>query len=213
MMYAPGAVRPALPWQPHAWPWLPPPAQPPHAPLATAPSPASFRVSSPTPPAPGLEAWAPCCSLFLISSAEIIWNAVSTFVASLADASMKARPSSSAFFFASSVGTCRSEAKSHLFPMSTLHVPSVTYLFTSAQPLVDLVKRLAVAYVIHQHDAIRTAVVGAGDGAEALLPSGVPDLELDVLLVHGNGLEAEVHTNRSDVAVSERIVRKTQEEA
>lgn len=40
---------------------------------------------------------------------------------------------------------------------------------------------LGISGVVHDDDAVRAAVVAAGDGAEALLPCRVPDLQLDGL--------------------------------
>ena len=42
-----------------------------------------------------------------------------------------------------------------------------------------MLESLAVSSVIDNDDAMRAPVVAAGDGAEALLPGSVPDLQLD----------------------------------
>ena len=44
-----------------------------------------------------------------------------------------------------------------------------------------MLEGLTVGRVIHYDDAVRAAVVAAGDGAEALLPRRVPNLQLDRL--------------------------------
>jgi hypothetical protein len=43
-------------------------------------------------------------------------------------------------------------------------------------PVVEVLKRLGVVHVIHEHAAICTAVVSHTQGLEALLSGGVPDL-------------------------------------
>ena len=44
-----------------------------------------------------------------------------------------------------------------------------------------MLEGLGISGVVHDDDAVRAAVVAAGDGAEALLPCRVPDLQLDGL--------------------------------
>ena len=51
------------------------------------------------------------------------------------------------------------------------------------QPALHVLEGVHVGDVVHDDDAVRAAVVGARDRAEALLPGGVPDLQLDRLLV------------------------------
>ena len=57
------------------------------------------------------------------------------------------------------------------------------------QPLLDVVEALLVRHIINHDDPVRSAVVAGGNGAEALLASGVPDLELDHL--HGGAVAHE----------------------
>ena len=54
-------------------------------------------------------------------------------------------------------------------------------LFNVPDPVLDVVEALLVGDVVDQHDAHGAAVVGGGDGAEPLLASCVPDLQLDLL--------------------------------
>jgi hypothetical protein len=59
-----------------------------------------------------------------------------------------------------------------------------------------------------------TFVVGIGDGSEAFLPGGVPDLQFDVLAVLGlHRFEPEVHANGGHVVLGELVVRETQQQA
>ena len=56
-------------------------------------------------------------------------------------------------------------------------------LLNVPDPVLDVVKALLVGDVIHEHDPHGPAIVGRGDGAEALLARSVPDLKLDLLAV------------------------------
>lgn len=58
-----------------------------------------------------------------------------------------------------------------------------------------------------------TLVVGIGDGAEAFLACRVPDLQFDVLVVAGDCLEAEVHSDGRHVVLVELVVGESQEQA
>jgi len=51
------------------------------------------------------------------------------------------------------------------------------------QPLLDIVERLCVSDIIDNDNAVRTTVVGRGDGPKAFLSSGIPNLELDGLSI------------------------------
>ena len=66
-------------------------------------------------------------------------------------------------------------------------------------PDCDVVKRLTVRDVEHQHDAVSAAVVGVGDGAEALLASGVPQLQLDDFILTLEGQNLEVYANGGNI--------------
>mmetsp|Transcript_42941 Transcript_42941/g.77611 ORF Transcript_42941/g.77611 Transcript_42941/m.77611 type:complete len:288 (-) Transcript_42941:108-971(-) len=78
------------------------------------------------------------------------------------------------------------------------------------QPVVHVRKGLAVADVVDQDDPVCSAVVRTRDGTEAFLPCRIPNLELDGLLVDGNGLEAEVNTDRCDIALRKGIICEAQ---
>ena len=60
---------------------------------------------------------------------------------------------------------------------------------------------------------IPTSVVGGGEGAEALLPGGVPDLKLDHVIVVLDVLELEVDTDRVEKVLVEGVLRVPQQEA
>ena len=49
----------------------------------------------------------------------------------------------------------------------------------SLSPRKLTVKALLVCYIVNKQDSHGASVVGCGDGAEALLARGIPDLELD----------------------------------
>lgn len=81
------------------------------------------------------------------------------------------------------------------------------------QPLLDVVEGLLVGDVVHDDDAVGASVVAAGDGAETLLASSVPNLELDLDSADGNGPDLEVDTDRRDEGVGEDVVRETEQKA
>ena len=62
------------------------------------------------------------------------------------------------------------------------------------QPGGEVLEGVAPSYVVHEQRARGAAVVGARDGAEALLPRRVPDLQLDLLLVDRDHPRAELHS-------------------
>merc|ERR1740138_246150 len=80
-------------------------------------------------------------------------------------------------------------------------------------PTIDVVEGLPIASIVNHDDAVRPAVVGGGDRAEALLPGCVPDLELDRLTVDWQGAESEVDTDGGDVRFRELVVSETKEQA
>ena len=73
-----------------------------------------------------------------------------------------------------------------------LHVRA-RVLFNIPDPVLDVVEALLVGDVVDEHDAHRPAVVGRSDGAEPLLPGGVPDLKLDLLAIKLNSSNLEIN--------------------
>ncbi len=73
-------------------------------------------------------------------------------------------------------------------------------------PIANGFKRAAVGDVVDEDDPLRPAEVGGGDGAEALLPGGIPDLELHALIVDFNVFDFEVDADRCDEGGREGIV-------
>ena len=73
-----------------------------------------------------------------------------------------------------------------------LHV-CARVLLDIPDPVLDVVEALLVGDVVDEHDAHRPAVVGRGDGAEPLLPGGVPDLKLDLLAIKLNSSNLEIN--------------------
>lgn len=70
-----------------------------------------------------------------------------------------------------------------------------------------------VGDVVYQQDAHGAAVVGGGDGAEALLAGRVPDLELDALSIELNGPDLEVNANGGDEGRREGVLAEAQQAA
>lgn len=60
-----------------------------------------------------------------------------------------------------------------------------TDLLDLCNPVPNGVERFFVCDIVNEEDALRASKIGGRDGAEALLPGRVPDLELDSLRVTG----------------------------
>jgi hypothetical protein len=54
------------------------------------------------------------------------------------------------------------------------------------EPLLDIIEGFIVSHIIDDNDTVSTSVVGRGNGAETLLSSSIPNLELDCLAVKLN---------------------------
>eukprot|EP00429_Kryptoperidinium_foliaceum_P114298 CAMPEP_0176317086 /NCGR_PEP_ID=MMETSP0121_2-20121125/69064_1 /TAXON_ID=160619 /ORGANISM="Kryptoperidinium foliaceum, Strain CCMP 1326" /LENGTH=264 /DNA_ID=CAMNT_0017659311 /DNA_START=231 /DNA_END=1022 /DNA_ORIENTATION=- len=80
-------------------------------------------------------------------------------------------------------------------------------------PMAHVLERLPVRHVVDDDDALRAAVVAAGDGAEALLPSCVPDLQPAHLAVEVQRANLEVHADGAHVLLGVRAVGESEEEA
>ena len=72
------------------------------------------------------------------------------------------------------------------------HDPVHRVRFHRPHPPAHALERPPVADVVDEQDPHRAAVVRGGDGAEALLAGGVPDLELDRLAVEEDLFDLEV---------------------
>lgn len=75
------------------------------------------------------------------------------------------------------------------------------------------VKRPLVRDVVDEEDAHGAAVVGGGDGAEALLAGGIPYLELDALAVQLDGADLEVDADGRDEGRREGVFAEAQQTA
>lgn len=65
------------------------------------------------------------------------------------------------------------------------------HLLDLRDPVPDGVEGLLVRHVVNKEDALCTSEIGGGDGAEALLPGGVPNLKLDSLGIAEKRAEEE----------------------
>ena len=85
-------------------------------------------------------------------------------------------------------------------------------LLNILDPVANVSKRLFVGDVVHEQDSHGSAIVGGGNGAEALLASRVPNLQLDSLAVERDGANLKVDSNRGDEGRRKRVVRKAQQQ-
>mmetsp|Transcript_68944 Transcript_68944/g.180711 ORF Transcript_68944/g.180711 Transcript_68944/m.180711 type:complete len:237 (+) Transcript_68944:229-939(+) len=81
------------------------------------------------------------------------------------------------------------------------------------EPAVKVLKARSPRHVVDEESSGSTAVIGPCDGLERLLPSGVPDLELDGDLVYNGVLHAELDAYRQVVVRLEALVRELREQA
>mmetsp|Transcript_15475 Transcript_15475/g.30563 ORF Transcript_15475/g.30563 Transcript_15475/m.30563 type:complete len:222 (+) Transcript_15475:36-701(+) len=79
-------------------------------------------------------------------------------------------------------------------------------------PVPDVVEGLLVCNVVHKQYSHRSSVVSRGDGAEALLPRRVPDLQLELLALLLDGADLEVDADGGDEGRGERIIREAQQQ-
>lgn len=85
-------------------------------------------------------------------------------------------------------------------------------LLDLVHPVLDGTEALAVGDIVGHDDAVRALVVARGDGLEALLSGGVPNLKLDGLAVDLNGADLKVDTDRRHEVVCEHVVRESQQQ-
>jgi hypothetical protein len=74
-------------------------------------------------------------------------------------------------------------------------------------------ERSLVGHIVDKQDAHGPAVVGSGDGAEALLAGGIPDLQLDALAIQLDGSDLEVDADGRDERGRERVLTEAQQTA
>jgi hypothetical protein len=65
--------------------------------------------------------------------------------------------------------------------------------------LADVLKAELICEIEDKEDALAASVICAGDGSEAFLAGGIPNLELDVLGVDLDGFEAKVDADGGEV--------------
>mmetsp|Transcript_10715 Transcript_10715/g.33796 ORF Transcript_10715/g.33796 Transcript_10715/m.33796 type:complete len:575 (-) Transcript_10715:87-1811(-) len=80
-------------------------------------------------------------------------------------------------------------------------------------PADQVFKRLRVRHVVHEHHAVRPAIVGGCERAEALLPGGVPQLQVDRLGVHLHLKRLEVDADRRLVRLRVRVLDESHDQA
>jgi hypothetical protein len=81
------------------------------------------------------------------------------------------------------------------------------------QPEGDVVEGILKRDVVDNHNRIRATIVGRADRAKALLPGGVPNLELDCLAANGCRFDPEVDTDRRDELFLKNTAAEPSQEA
>ena len=80
-----------------------------------------------------------------------------------------------------------------------------------AHPFRDFGERIAVSNVISDDDTVCSTVVAGRDGLEAILASGIPNLELDSLAVNLDSTDLEIDADRRHEVLVEDVVCETQQ--
>ena len=81
------------------------------------------------------------------------------------------------------------------------------------EPILDVVEGAFLATIVHEQNAHGTLIIGLCDRSEALLPCGVPHLQLHALVVHLDGLYPEIDAYRRHVRGWKLVVREPQQQA
>ena len=90
---------------------------------------------------------------------------------------------------------------------------NVGVLLDLGDPVTNRFERSAVRHVVHKQDALSSAEIGRGDGAETLLPRSIPNLQLDSLAVDLHILDLEINTNGGNESGGEGVICVTQKQA
>mmetsp|Transcript_34199 Transcript_34199/g.55014 ORF Transcript_34199/g.55014 Transcript_34199/m.55014 type:complete len:261 (-) Transcript_34199:62-844(-) len=93
------------------------------------------------------------------------------------------------------------------------HHVGVGVLSSLLQPACQMIKSVTPGDVIHQQSTAGTAIVRPGDGAEGLLSSGIPDLQLDLLVVNSYQPSTKLHADCQIMIGAEALVRELKEQA
>mmetsp|Transcript_129271 Transcript_129271/g.335187 ORF Transcript_129271/g.335187 Transcript_129271/m.335187 type:complete len:243 (+) Transcript_129271:468-1196(+) len=90
---------------------------------------------------------------------------------------------------------------------------SVRILACLLKPTCKMAEGVAPGDVVHQKRSAGSAVVGASDGAERLLTSCVPNLELYLLVLNSHEARPKLHTNRKVMVGAEALIGELQKQA
>jgi len=82
------------------------------------------------------------------------------------------------------------------------------YLF---EPLLEIFEAVPSCHVVDEYDALGSAVVGGGEGAEAFLSGGVPDGEFDFFVGHVEVFDFEVDADCGLDVIVEGVVGEAEE--
>lgn len=93
------------------------------------------------------------------------------------------------------------------------HHVALAVLPSLLEPPRQMLEGVPPCYVVHEEGAGGPSVIRPGDGAEGLLPSGVPDLQLHLLVVNGYHPSSELNANRQVVDRLESLIGELQEKA
>ena len=77
------------------------------------------------------------------------------------------------------------------------HIVLVSVFFDFMEPIANMLKRLSLGHVVDNEGRLTILIEQFSDGSELLLPSGVPDLQLDDgTVVHFHDKGTKLHSYR-----------------
>ena len=82
----------------------------------------------------------------------------------------------------------------------------LSMLIDFAHPLGDLGERFSISDIVGDNNTVGTLIITAGDGLESLLTSGIPNLQFDLLSVHVDRSDFEVHSDCGHEIIVENII-------
>jgi len=89
---------------------------------------------------------------------------------------------------------------------------NIGVLLDLGDPVANGLEGTTIGYVVDQEDTLGTTEVGSRDRSETFLPSGIPNLKLDLSSININVLDLEINTDSGDECGTKRIVRITEQE-
>lgn len=82
-----------------------------------------------------------------------------------------------------------------------------------SKPVIYVFKRVHIKHVENKHNTVGTFIVSIRDGPISLLPSSIPDLQLQLLTTVSERPKPEVHSDSGHVILIKLIISEPDKEA